>query len=146
MGTRALTVVISKDTYENKTHTSINMNMYRQMDGYPDGHGLELATLLKNIKIVDGLIVGDSIEKTANGAGCLAAQIVANFKVEAGGFYLDRRDKLEDVKEFGVDYVYIITVENLNMEIEVLSFKEKTIFKGDPEMFYDWCAKGSPEE
>lgn len=80
MGTRSLTFVYDTD--------AILMNMYRQFDGYPSGHGLELAEFLNSFEaIVNGIPVGDK-RKMANGMGCLTAQLVANFKDGAGGFYL----------------------------------------------------------
>ena len=44
MGTRSLTFV-----YEDKTPI---LNMYRQFDGYPSGHGQELADFLLSGKMV----------------------------------------------------------------------------------------------
>lgn len=80
MGTRSLTFV-----YDD---TSKVMCMYRQFDGYPSGHGAELAGFLSSFEAVtNGIAVGET-RKTANGMGCLAAQMVAAFKVGAGGFYL----------------------------------------------------------
>jgi hypothetical protein len=67
MGTRSLTFVYDGDVPV--------INMYRQFDGYPSGHGAELAEFL------------DGIEG-ANGMGCLAAQLIANFKKTVGGFYI----------------------------------------------------------
>ena len=50
MGTRSLTFVYEK--YGNKQLPIINM--YRQMDGYPSGHGAELAEFLNGFNIVNG--------------------------------------------------------------------------------------------
>ncbi len=46
MGTRALTFV-----YEGETPI---INLYRQYDGYPAGHGAELAEFLEGYTVVNG--------------------------------------------------------------------------------------------
>lgn len=95
MSTRSITVV--------KSHGKDVLTMYRQSDGYPSGHGQDLADFLTGFKVVNGL-GGDNPSKLANGAGCLAAQIVARFKEGAGGIYLVAAGQREE-------YVYTITVE-----------------------------------
>ena len=77
--------------------------MYRQFDGYPTGHGAELVDFLTKGKLVDGLPMGNK-EIVFNGMACLAAQLVAYFKDEAGGFYLHPTD----VTDCGQDYEYHI--------------------------------------
>lgn len=94
MGTRSLTFV-----YDEFRDTPI-INMYRQYDGYMEGHGQELAAFLNGKRITNG-IAGDSAN-TANGMGCLAAQMVANFKTEVGQFYLYPTT----MKDCGQDYEY----------------------------------------
>ena len=84
MGTRSITVVY--DEYNDKPVVC----MYRQFDGYPSGHGRELAEILKDRVIVNGFGLNEKT-KVSNGMGCLAATIVASFKTEIGGFYLDRK-------------------------------------------------------
>ena len=81
MGTRCLTVMY--DTGEDKKEIAV---LYRQMDGYPEGHGAELAEFLDGFKIVNG--ISNERDKLANGGGCLAAQIIAHFKDSVGQFYL----------------------------------------------------------
>lgn len=70
--------------------------MYRQYDGYPSGHGQELADYLKTFRITNG-ISGDPIN-TANGMACLAAQIVAHFK-GGGAFKLAFNRFIEALKD-----------------------------------------------
>jgi hypothetical protein len=82
MGTRSLTYV-----YSETTNTPI-VCMYRQFDGYPSGHGAELAEFLAPFKIVNGLSLNDTLKKSANGMGCLAAQMIAHFKKSAGNIYI----------------------------------------------------------
>jgi hypothetical protein len=54
------------------------------MGGYPEDHGKELATFLSGIRRISG----KGPAGAANGIQCLAAQAVAHFKTEPGGFYL----------------------------------------------------------
>jgi hypothetical protein len=93
MGTRSMTIVMD----ENQELCRI----YRQMDGYPSGHGLDLAKLC-TVKMVNGLS-GD--KAVANGMGCLAAQIIAGLKDGPGGIYLEPTGgKISDWCE----YIYIV--------------------------------------
>lgn len=81
MGTRCLTVFMDAEEEI--------CNMYRQMDGYPDGHGQELADFLSGFKVCNGINMADErvVLKLANGMGCLAAQTVAFFKVQGEADY-----------------------------------------------------------
>lgn len=81
MGTRSLTKFYDGN---GSTRTPI-VTVYRQMDGYPSGHGLELAKFLKSKRIVNGL--GNDTD-VANGTGCLAAQFIKEFKDGPGGIYI----------------------------------------------------------
>jgi hypothetical protein len=76
MGTRSLTFVYDEQ--------DVIINMYRQYDGYPSGHGAELAEFLAQFTMVNGISTRES-RKVANGMGCLAAQLVHNFKGSVGG-------------------------------------------------------------
>jgi len=93
MGTRSLTFV-----YDEQEPI---INMYRQYDGYPTGHGAELAEFLTQFTMVNGLGINET-RKVANGMPCLAAQLVAHFKSEAGGFYLYPTSTVD----CGQDYEY----------------------------------------
>jgi hypothetical protein len=62
------------------------INMYRQYDGYPTGHGAELAEFISAGRLVNGFKSGE--EFVFNGMGCLAASLIANFKQSPGGFYI----------------------------------------------------------
>lgn len=97
MGTRSLTYVY--DGYLNPI-----LAMYRQMDGYPEGHGKELFDFLIDIEIVNGFSSGQK-EPFANGLGCLAAQLVAHFKKGPGDIYLQPPSE----EDFDNDYTYIIS-------------------------------------
>lgn len=133
MSTRSLTFV-KDDT------NRVVMNMYRQCDGYPSGLGTELYEFLKDIKIVNGIVPGS--EKIANGAGCLAAQIVAHFKDGPGGVYLHHPSS----KDCGQDYEYHITADTSGITVKVMEaawtgHRAKTLYQGDLEGFGAFCKK-----
>ena len=78
MGTRCLTFVYDGDVPV--------INIYRQFDGYPSGHGHELAQFLNSKTLVNGYKDKNSAE--ANGMGCLAAQLIVQLKHGVGGIYI----------------------------------------------------------
>ena len=107
MGTRCLTFV-----YDGVEPV---INMYRQYDGYPEGHGAELAEFLQSGQISNGLRLGET-EKFFNGVGCMAAQLVAHFKQSSGGFYLYPASAID----CGQDYEYHIQQVNGKFHIRVV--------------------------
>ena len=114
MGTRSLTFVY--DSYKTEKGSVVNepiINMYRQFDGYPTGHGAELAEFLTGGKITNGLRFGEE-GKFFNGMGCLAAQLVAHFKQESGNFYLYP----VTTEDCGQDYEYHIY--NIDGEFKII--------------------------
>ena len=102
MGTRSLTFVYEESKSGEKPEAIINM--YRQYDGYPSGHGAELAEFLSSSK-----------ERYFNGMGCLAASLIANFKQSPGGFYIHPVSQ----KNCGQDYEYHIYNIDGEFKIEV---------------------------
>ena len=94
MGTRSLTRVIPRQkglSYaDGHLHPEKSVvNIYRQYDGYPEGHGQDLAEFLSEFTIVNGLSIPKPT-KVANGTGCLAAQLVQYLKDGPGGIYLEK--------------------------------------------------------
>jgi len=142
MGTRSLTFVYDGE--------EAIINMYRQYDGYPTGHGAELAEFLGSFEaITNGIRVGDE-RKIANGMGCLAAQLVANFKVGAGQFYLYPTS----ATDCGQDYEYHvysdqrgvcvrITDRGCNMFGLTMSDKNEALFDGTVAEFTEYCTEKS---
>jgi hypothetical protein len=122
MGTRSLTFVYDEDTPL--------INMYRQYDGYPSGHGAELAEFLSGFEIVNGY--GEVKPKIANGMGCLAGQMIANFKKTVGGFYIYA---LTDTDCFQ-DYEYHVYEDRV-----VVKNPDKVIFEGDYQSFAEFCSE-----
>lgn len=123
MGTRSLTFVYD--------HDEAVLNLYRQFDGYPEGHGAELAEFLTGIEAVtNGISMGET-RRTANGMGCLAAQLVAHFKNSVGGFYIHSVTSTD----CGQDYEYHV-YEN---RVVVKNYNGKELFDGDWDQFSGFC-------
>lgn len=127
MGTRSLTFVYSDE--------EPLVCMYRQMDGYPSGHGLELAEFLEPIVMVNGLSLHDK-RKIANGAGCLAAQLVAHFKNEPGSIYLMPTETTDAGQEY--EYHIYVTFEPGPLRVRVLG-RSKQLYDGDVAGFLTFC-------
>jgi hypothetical protein len=77
MGTRCLTV------FKEESGTEIAV-LYRQMDGYLEGHGEDLQKFLTGKKLVNGFGRNDTKDNCFNGMSCLAASVVAHFKTGLG--------------------------------------------------------------
>ena len=60
--------------------------LYRQYDGYPEGHGTDLLNFLKGMNLVNGINSKNIKLRISNGMDCLAAQIVAHYKQQPGYF------------------------------------------------------------
>lgn len=127
MGTRALTFVYTED------QPTPMLNMYSQYDGYPSGHGLELAKFLCSKTLVNGF--GTETEGLANGMGCLAAQLVAHFKNGVGGIY-----------------IHAITTTDCGQEFEYHVYKDRVtvkdgsgenLFTGPWVYFETWCKENT---
>jgi hypothetical protein len=136
MGTRSSYRIIEQYT-DDKTHKVVNQEiclMYRQFDGYPSGHPCETAEWLASGQVVNGF--GSNETKLIfNGAGCLAAQLVAKYKTETGGTYLN---PLKHRGKCWEDYLYDIIVKE-DHSIEFVCYengKRKTeVFRGSPSDF-----------
>jgi hypothetical protein len=114
MGTRSLTYV-----YDNDDDAVVCM--YRQFDGYVSGHGRDVIDFLQQFTMVNGIRVGET-RKVANGMGCLAAQLIAHFKVGAGGFYLYPTAQNQDC---GQEYEYHIFQDKI-----VVKDPDNVMFEG----------------
>jgi hypothetical protein len=145
MGTRCLTIV-----YDEEGEKIINL--YRQFDGYPEGHGAELAEFLNSGKLVNGISPYNK-EIVFNGSGCLAAQMVGYFKNESGGFYL-YPVKVEDC---GQDFEYHVYVNFDGISIKVMncgsnffgqtqSSTYEPVFEGTLEEFTKFCEEEAEAE
>lgn len=130
MGTRSNTIIFNG--------TDRLVNIYRQMDGYPSGHGAQLAEFLAKAKMVNG--IGDREPHLANGMGCLAAQVIAHLKTDVGSIYIHSLD------DGGNDYTYEVHGDTMKpqdgLTIRVLDNEE--IFNGTPAEFLSFC--NSPQD
>jgi hypothetical protein len=111
MGTRSLTHVLDED------ESTVLVTIYRQMDGYPTGHGQDLADFLTGRTLVNGFGSGTP-DKASNGMGCLAASLVGTLKGgEIGGIYIEPPGS----KDHGEDYVYTVyphLVTSLGLKVQ----------------------------
>jgi len=124
MGTRCLTIVMEE---------GINLvNMYKHTDGYPTGHGKELADFLSGKTLIRGIGGGDNTNNF-NGMGCLAASMIAHFKNGIGDCYLYPVNVL-DVDE---KYIYVVFSVNgeIHMKVTFVDNQDEVIFSGKPENY-----------
>lgn len=139
MGTRSLTYV------QSEPGSLFTLCMYRQYDGYPSGHGKELADFLSPITVINGISRGrDVLGEFANGMGCLSAQLVKHFKENVGGVYLQPPGDGSAREE----YTYVIIGAppaglgdaGASPTVRVYSGDELT-FEGPVAEFATWCTK-----
>lgn len=139
MGTRSLTIV--RSGLEDKSPRIVTI--YRQMDGYPEGMGKDLAEFLSKIKMVNG--IGGSDSNIANGVGCLAAQLVAHLKTEAGGIYLESGSDDDKPGDYSEEYVYEVFASTMNPDKGIRfvckDVDGEVIFDDDPKLFDSIIAK-----
>lgn len=143
MGTRSLTKFIETYKHEGKQKKQTIAVMYRQYDGYPEGHGTELADFIKTRKLVNGY---GADKEVFNGMGCCAAQVVAHFKQGVGGFYLYP----SNTTDAGQDYNYTIEGNSDTGELTLSCYacygkRPKLLFKGNPNDFAAFVEKQKEE-
>lgn len=130
------------------------VNIYQQYDGYLEGVGKELCEWLKPKIITNGFSKANW--NIANGAGCLAAKYISEFKPATGGLYIYP----EDVAHEDCDYNYSVIIdedwvtsfstfekkaEDI-ITIEVNNWGEKPFFKGTIQELLDYIEKQKEEE
>ena len=120
MGTRSLTYVYDGDVPV--------INIYRQFDGYPSGHGYELAQFLNSKTLVNGFT--DKNAAQANGMGCLAAQLIVQLKHGVGGIYIHPVTSTD----CGQDYEYHVYENNV-----IVKDPTAVIFEGTWKQFAQFC-------
>ena len=112
----------------------VEVQIYKHYDGYPSGHPVDLAKFLDGFIIVNGIPHGDD-SKMANGAGCLAAQYVAAFKMAAGDMYIENQDTQHGDIEY-VTYVWGDDGKGIWMSI-FDTYESECIFVGKPQELID---------
>lgn len=150
MGTRCLTYI-----FGDKTPL---LCFYRQYDGYPQGHGVELGKFISSIKVVNGYQHDMTAGEYANGPGCFAAQVLSHFKNEAGlgGIYVqppvlnaDSGQEYEYHIHFNSVYAQDRWVDNKYVShIEVYSdyIKDRLLFSGNFSDFLIWAKNPAVDE
>ena len=120
MGTRSLTFVYDGDVPV--------INIYRQYDGYPSGHGHELAQFLDSKTLVNGFT--DKNAAQANCMGCLAAQLIVQLKHGVGGIYIYPVSSTDCFQE----YEYHVYEDKV-----IVKDPTAVIFEGTWEEFAQFC-------
>ncbi len=136
MGTRSTYRIIEENNVGKKVKKIKQSELcliYFQYDGYPSGHPSETAEWLASGKVVNGYGLNDQLQ--FNGAGCLAAQMIAKFKEGVGGIYIHSLASRGNNWE---DYLYDIIVKE-NNTIEFVAYENgetpTEIFRGTPSEF-----------
>jgi len=111
----------------------IEVQVYKHYDGYPEGHPVDLAKFLNGFSVVNGL--GQDTYKVANGLGCLAAQYVAAFKMDAGDLYIENTD----TEHFDIEYItYVWGDDGKGIWMSIFdTYSEECIFVGKPQELID---------
>jgi hypothetical protein len=142
MGTRSTYRVIEQ--FKDDKGKVVNQDIcliYVQYDGYPTGHPMETAEWLSSGKVVNGYSMSEELQ--FNGAGCLAAQLVAKMKTGTGGVYLQTLKSRGNSWE---DYLYDIIIKE-DKSIEYVCYengsRKKELFRGTPA---DFVTKFEKEE
>ena len=125
MGTRSLTFV-----YEDNAPL---VCMYAQWDGYPRGHGFDLSKFLNSFDAIVSGINTKETRKIANGMGCLAAQMIAHFKKDVGGYYIYP----VDCGDCGQEYEYHIYQD----KVVIKDDRANELFNGPWSEFLAFCTK-----
>lgn len=135
MGTRSTTTFLEND--------KPIACLYRQFDGYPDGHGIDLAKALGDREMTNG-ISGD--RNVFNRMGDLAVRVIATLKAKydinsPGNFYMEIPGTDGD---HGEDYLYYIYTDDPQgwegypkIKIE-RPYSSEILFDGTVEEFNVW--------
>ena len=142
MGTRSLTTFIStwKDEKTNKVKSNKIVTMYRQYDGYPSGHGVQLAEFIAQGKMVNGIGMTEK-QLVFNGMGCLAAQVVAHFKEGPGNIYLHRGGTTNCWEEYRYEVIQNEDTNELTFKCIEVHGKAKLLYEGTASGFLEFVAK-----
>ena len=105
MGTRSIIHIHNGDLKSN-----ILVSIYHQFDEYFQGVGAELQGILTDFTIVNG-ISSNTPKKSANGMGCLAAQLIAILKDGIGNVYIVDSESSDE------HFAYHIYLENDKLKL-----------------------------
>lgn len=126
-------IIKFKEVYGDKPVTIASI--YKHGSSEPEFVGLKLAEFLKNYKIVNGFPSRND-KFVANGAGCLAAQFIKEYKDGVGTVYMttdehDDESFLYEVHIKQTEIVKIIVEDSLDEEN----------YTGGLKGFLDFCKK-----
>lgn len=145
MGTRSLTFILEKPHRDVTTTVAC---IYRQYDGYPEGHGMDLFEKFGDFQLCNGFGGGDN-SKWANGMGCLGAQIVDHLKEGIGNIYLVPVTTQDMWEEF-VYEIYPNKENKISMTVNVVHLEPKyeleTIYRGLLSEYGDWIKTQIPDK
>lgn len=142
MGTRSTYRIISvyKDSDNEITEKNELALIYMQYDGYPQGHPYNTAEWLSQARVVNGYGINET-SLIFNGAGCLAARLIARLKEDRhGNCYVY---PMKNRGNCGEDYMYDIIVDETNKSIEMITYDENNnvLFQGTPQEFVESIAE-----
>lgn len=105
MGTRSTTHVFELNEPGDVTPALLKKaiyltSIYRQFDGYPQGHGADVAEFASHFTIVNGFGPDMKMGKYANGAGCFAAQLIRRLKQSIGNIYITTKGDRQEYNYF----------------------------------------------
>lgn len=129
MSTRSVTTICDEN--------GLVAELYKHWDGYPEGWGRDLATFLAGFSVRNGLN-GDG-GKIANGAGCLAAQLVAAHKKKPGDIYLQPPGT--DVHVAYRYTVIAIPLQEVFVKVEYCYGDRPVLFEGPVSGMASWIDK-----
>jgi hypothetical protein len=134
MGTRSTYRIIEQFKQADSITNNEIVLIYCQYDGYPEGHPLQTAEWLSKGYVVNGLGLADDT-LVFNGAGCLAAQLIAKMKDGAGNVYVYGMSSRSKCSE---DYLYDIIIKS-DRTIEYVGYfndhRQTQFFRGTPKEF-----------
>jgi len=139
MGTRSTTNVYRQ--YDEHPRALL-LTVYRQFDGYFEGHGTELAEFLCSRPVVNGI---GRETKVFNGPGCLAAQLVAMLKSKdadlSGGYFINVPSE-EHHEEYGYDVIVHVCDIGEEGSITMAAYcgGKEPEWSGPPSEFAAWVA------
>lgn len=124
MGTRSTTHIVD---HSGESPVSL-ARLYIQYDGYPTGVGNDIKNILGGKTLVNGYNDGAT---QINGAGCMAAMLIAGLKKGCGGVYL-KAPTCEQEEEFN----YTVTAKGPGepIELRIVAY-EKELYNGTLEDF-----------
>ena len=103
MGTRSITHIHEMESLGEKTVCSF----FRHCDGYPSGHGKDLADWLKGKKLVNGMTGEEKTGQDFNRAGTMAVKLMNHIQDESGCEVIPTGDS-----NYGEDFTYDVYFRN----------------------------------